>query len=81
MCTCLLEEKFNTKGWVQEGDVPPPTRSTKLKIIYGCKTFSVNNERTFYMTLYSKYMNGGHSQGGTASFQGGGEGQTPPPAK
>ena len=52
-----MSRVFNTKGWVREGDVPPPAWSTKLKIIYGLKMskhpISIKKGRTFYMTLYS----------------------------
>ena len=45
--------------------MPPPMQSSKLKNICGLisKT-SAYNERTFYMTLYIMYVNGGYFQGG-----------------
>ena len=45
ICMRLLEENFNNQGWVREGNVPPPTQSAKLKIIYGLK---MSNTSFFY---------------------------------
>ena len=63
---CAVERVFNTKEWVREGNVPPPTWSTKLKVIYGLKTSQfkqlfIFNKGTFYMCIVC--MNDGYSQG------------------
>ena len=57
------------------GDVSPPARSAKLKIIYGSKTSKTAYLDTISIQIFTStcimYMVGGYSQGGRPAFKGG----------
>ena len=43
---------FNTEGWVQEGDVPPPTHNIKLKIMGEAWLSTTIPMATVYQLIY-----------------------------
>ena len=52
---CDIAWMFNTKRWVQKGDVCPPTRSTKQKMIYGLRVNKIATSFSIQSYMYSVY--------------------------